>query len=139
MSCRSPSSCLWHPKYFDWSTSACAPAVLITFQGPTTVVTDLAFPRAASPGNYLAPNPISNPVFGVTGQPINGGLGNLSFSYNNITLLVPCTTLQNYVTLLCRNEVDSNVVVNRWGIVYVSYNAPRVRGRSAHQGSSSAL
>jgi hypothetical protein len=102
------------------------PAVPITFQGPMTMVTDLAFPRASSPGNYLVPNPSSSPAFTSTGTPINGGLGNLTFSYQNVTLLVPCTTLQNYITLLCRNEVNSSVVVNKWGVLYVSYNASKV-------------
>jgi hypothetical protein len=91
-----------------------------------TVVTDLAFPRVTSPGNYLAPNPASNPVFTSTGSPINGGLGNLSFAYNNVTLQVPCVTLQNYLTLLCRNDLDDSVLVNKWGIFFRSLNATAV-------------
>jgi hypothetical protein len=91
-----------------------------------TVVTDLAFPKFTSPGNYLVPNPSSNPAFTSTGSPINGGLGNLTFAYNDVTLQVPCLTLQNYLTLLCRNDLDDSVLVNRWGIFFRTLNATAV-------------
>jgi hypothetical protein len=104
---------------------------LLTFQGPFTLVTDLALPRAGSQGYYLVPNPSSSPLFTAAGLPLyNSGtlaLASLSLVYNNITVQVPCSTLQLYITALCQQEVDSNILINRWGILYRQFTGSMVR------------
>jgi hypothetical protein len=74
------------------------------------------------------PNPFSSPVFNFTGVPINSTLlASLSLAYNNITILVPCSTLQLYITATCQQEVDQMTLINRWGILYRLYTSPMVR------------
>jgi hypothetical protein len=50
----------------------------------------------------------------------------LSLIYNNITILVPCSTLQLYITALCQKEVEHMTLINRWGILYQQFTSPMV-------------
>jgi hypothetical protein len=77
------------------------------------------------------PNPSSSPLFTAAGLPLNNStaVSSLSLIYNNITVLVPCSTLQLYITATCQQGVDSSVLINQWGILYRQFTGSMVRQR----------
>jgi hypothetical protein len=104
------------------SIPPCCAAVL-SFQGPFTLITDLVVPQGDAQNYSLVPNPSNSSA----GLPVNStALTSLSLIYTNITILVPCSTLQLYITAMCQSEVDHMTLINRWGILYQQFTSPMV-------------
>jgi hypothetical protein len=100
--------------------------VVLAFQGPFTLITDLVAPQGNATNYSLVPNPFNSSA----GLPVNSTAPpSLSLTYNNITILVPCSTLQLYITAMCQTEVDHMTLINRWGILFQQFTSPMVGSR----------